>query len=161
MAEVEFFSGVLFPFINFFLFLAVAIYFFRKPLGAFAVARREKFLHRARAASDKADEVAKLEHELQEGTSRIDQDLVNLERQTIADAERQAAQIIAEAEKNAARIRDEAVQVAAAFTVEMQDELKREILHRVREELRGELPRHQKQSDTWADAKVQGATFGG
>lgn len=161
MTGVEFFSGILFPFLNFLIFLVVAVYFFRKPLGAFAVARREKFLHEAREASDKADEVARLEHELQEGTRRIDQDLSNLEQQTIADAERQATQIITEAEKTAARIKAEATQVAEAFTTEMQNELKREILRRVREELQGELPRHREQSDVWADAKVQGATFVG
>lgn len=155
MADVEFLSGVLFPFLNFFMFLAVLLYFLRQPLQQFAQRQHENFLHRARTASAKAAELETLEAEVQSARTRLDRDLPALEAQTIADAEQEAALLAAEGGKVAAQIRREVQQVTAAFRRELRAELKRIILQRVQQQLQTRLPQHTEHSDARAVLSLQ------
>ena len=150
MHGVEFLSGVLFPFLNFFMFLAVLLYFIRKPLQQFAYNQHENFLHSARTASAKAAELETLEAEMQSERTRIDKDLPALEAQTIADAEQEATLLAAEGGKVAAQIRSEVQQVTTAFRTELRVELKRIILQHVQQQLQERLPQHTKRSDARA-----------
>ncbi len=142
MQGVEFLSGMLFPFINFFTFLAVLLYFIRQPLQRFAHSQHEDFLHRARAASAKAAELTALEAEAQRERTRLNQELPALEAQTLADAEQEAALLAAEGGKVAAQIKNEVQQVVDAFCRTLHVELKRIILQRVQQQLQQSLPQH-------------------
>ena len=155
MDGVEFLSGVLFPFLNFFMFLAVLLYFLRKPLQQYAHSQHENFLHSARTASAKAAELETLEAEVQSERQRIEQDLPALEAQTMADAEQEAALLAAEGGKVAAQIRGEVQQVTHAFRSELRAELKRIILSRVQQQLQQSLPEHTAQSDARAVRSLQ------
>ncbi len=150
MHGVEFLSGVLFPFVNFFMFLAVLLYFLRQPLQRFAQRQHENFLHSARTASAKAAELETLEAEVQSARTRLDIDLPALEVQTIADAEQEAALLAAEGGKVAAQISSEVQQVTAAFRRQLRAELKRIILQRVQQQLHVRLPQHTARSDARA-----------
>ena len=155
MHDVEFLSGVLFPFLNFFMFLAVLLYFIRKPLQQFAYNQHESFLHSARTASAKAAELETLEAEMQSERTRSDKDLPALEAQTIADAKQEATLLAAEGGKVAAQIRSEVQQITTAFRTELRVELKRIILQRVRQQLQERLPQHTKRSDARAVHSLQ------
>lgn len=156
MHGVEFLSGVLFPFINFFLFLTVAVYFASKPLQQFARARHEEFLTSARSASAKTEEMDTLEEEVRSARTSIEKDLTALEAQTIADAEQEAALLAAEGGKIAAQVRGEVQQIAAAFRAELRAELKRIILQHVQQKLQESLPQHTTDSDARAVRALQG-----
>ena len=160
MQGVEFLSGVLFPFLNFFMFLAVLIFFLRKPLQQFARNQHENFLHSARTASAKAAELETLEAEVKTERQRIDTDLPALEAQTIADAEQEAAVLAAEGGKVAAQIKSEVQQVTDAFRAELRVELKRIILQRVQQQLHTRLPEHVARSDAQAARALQTAHGG-
>ena len=155
MQSVEFLSGVLFPFINFFMFLAVLLYVIRQPLQRFARGQHENFLHSARTASAKAAELETLEAEAQGERTRLNQDLPALEAQTLADAEQEAALLAAEGGKIAAQIRNEVRQITAAFCSELRVELKRIMLQRVQQQLQQSLPQHMAQSDVRAVRSLQ------
>ena len=155
MQGVEFLSGVLFPFINFFMFLAVLLYVIRQPLQRLARDQHENFLHSARTASAKAAELETLEAEAQSERTRLNQDLPALEAQTLADAEQEAALLAAEGGKIAAQIRNEVRQITAAFCRELRVELKRIVLQRVQQQLQQSLPQHTAQSDVRAVRSLQ------
>lgn len=155
MQGVEFLSGVLFPFLNFFMFLAVLLYFLRKPLQQFAHNQHENFLHSARTASAKAAELETLEAEVNKVRINIEKDLPALEAQTITDAEQEAALLAAEGGKVAAQIRSEVQQVTTAFRSELRVELKRIILQRVQQQLQQSLPQHTERSDARAVHSLQ------
>ena len=160
MQGVEFLSGVLFPFLNFFMFFTVLIFFLRKPLQQFARTQHDNFLHRARTASAKAAELETLEAEVKTERQRIDTDLPALETQTIADAEQEAAVLAAEGGKVAAQIKSEVQQVTEAFRAELRVELQRIILQRAQQELRTRLPEHVARSDAQAARALQTARGG-
>ena len=155
MQGVEFLSGVLFPFLNFFMFLAVLIYFIRQPLQRFAHHQHANFLHSASTASAKAEELATLEEEVRQARSSIAKDLPALEAQMITDAEQEAALLAAEGGKVAAQIRNEVQQVTTAFRTELRAELKRVILQRVQQQLQERLPQHTARSDARAVCSLQ------
>ena len=150
MHGVEFLSGILFPLLNFSIFLAVLIYCLRAPLQNFARSQHEQFIASARSASVQAEEMDKLEQEVREGRTRIEQELTALEQQTNADAEREAALIAAEGGKIAAQIKGEVEQIVTAYAAELQVELKRLIMRHVQQELQTLLPQHTTASDAQA-----------
>lgn len=155
MEGVDFFSGFLFPFINFSIFLIVACWVARKPLQTFAAGQRQIFLDRAREASERAAELQGLEEKLQNDTSRIEQDLLTIEQQAKRDAEREAQSVVAEAVQIATQIGRDAKMIADAYEQQIRLRLQREILTKVQTHLQTTLlPDHPEQGDTYAETRL-------
>ena len=155
MEGVEFFSGFLFPFINFSIFLAIVCYASRKPLQKFALSQRQAFLDRAREANERAAELQELEDKLQNDTARIEQDLSTIEQRAHQDADREAQAVVAEAVQIATQIGSDAKMIADAYTQHIRLQLQREILAKVQIHLQTTLlPNHPEHGDNYADTRL-------
>ena len=155
MEGVEFFSGFLFPFINFSIFLVIVCYAARKPLQKFAVGQRHSFLDRAREANERAAELQELEDKLQNDTARIEQDLLTIEQKAHQDADREAQAVVAEAAQIATQIGRDAKMIADAYAQHIRLKLQRKILTEVQTHLQTTLlPNHPEHGDNYADARL-------
>ena len=155
MEGVEFFTGFLFPFINFSIFLFIVCYAARKPLQKFAISQRQAFLDRAREANERAAELQELEDKLQNDTARIEQDLLTIEQRAHQDADREAQAVIAEATQIATQIGRDAKMIADAYTQHTRLKLQRKILTEVQTHLQTNLlPNHPEHGDNYADTRL-------
>ena len=155
MEGVEFFSGFLFPFINFSIFLVIVCYAARKPLQKFAISQRQAFLDRAREANERAAELQELEDKLQNDTARIEQDLLTIEQRAHQDAEREAQTVVAEATQIATQIGRDTKMIVDAYAQHTRLRLQRKILSEVQTDLQTNLlPNHPEHGDNYADTRL-------
>jgi F0F1-type ATP synthase membrane subunit b/b' len=124
--------GFWFPYINFSIFLALAIYFLRPPLTKLASARRESYLSALKAANEAKDlAVAKLE-EIDARLTGLDQEITAIRESSAKEAEREATMIIDGANRLALHIQTEAKRLAEAEILRAKQELKKAILSEVK-----------------------------
>jgi F0F1-type ATP synthase membrane subunit b/b' len=120
--------GVLIPYINFFLFLAAFYFFFRKPLKAYALGRREKFLAQSKEATKKLEESQRKFHALQQKFNSLEAELKSFDLQNEARAKDEAMQLVVEGERLATQIRNEIKKLAEEEVARAKVELRAEIV---------------------------------
>jgi F-type H+-transporting ATPase subunit b len=132
-SHVDPWMGIIFPYINFSIFLALLIYFARKPAAEAARKRREDF-ERLMAEATKAKEVA--EERLRELTARqaqLDAEVKEIQTTSRVAAEAEAAKIVADAERLAVHFKAEARRIAEAEVLRARQELRQEIVAAVKD----------------------------
>lgn len=125
--------GIIFPYINFAIFLAAAIFFFRKPARAAAAKKREayeKLLAESKAAHEQA---AKKLAEIQARHAGLDREIADLKATAKTTADMEASKIIGDAERVAEHLRNEAKRIAAAEVERARAALRQEIVESVRD----------------------------
>ncbi len=130
---------VILPYANFFLFLAAAIYFFRKPAKNAALKRRqdfEKILAEASAARAAAE--ARLQ-ELQARMSRLDAEIADIKSMSKQAGELEAKRIVQDAERLSTHLKEEAKRVAAAEVENARKALRNEIVAAVSTTVSGKI----------------------
>ncbi len=135
MEHFDWMLGFWFPYINFAIFLALAIYFFRKPLANMAAKRRQNYLSAVKVANEAKElAVAKLA-EIDARLSGLDREVAAIIDTANQEAERESARIIDAANRLAANLREEASRIAEAEIVRARQELKMTVLNEVRAEV--------------------------
>jgi len=129
--HIDTLKGIILPFANFLMFLALAIYFFRKPARAAAAGRRaafQKLMGEARAAREEA--LAKLAT-LKKREAALSVELDEIREIARSTAQMESAKIIADAEQMAKHLQSEATRIAQAEVSKARHELRREIVEAV------------------------------
>lgn len=133
MEHFDWLKGFILPNINFLIFFALAIYFFRKPARDSAKKHREAFekqMADSRAARDAA--VAKLE-ELKRREAALDREVADMKAMAREAAEQEARKIEGDAQRLAAHMKAEAQRIAAAEVEKAKAALGGEIVAAVQE----------------------------
>ncbi len=124
--------GVILPYANFFIFLGLAIYFFRKPAREAAAKKKndyDRLVNEAKRANDEAQ--ARLA-ELTKRYERLDSELKEIKELAKSSADTDAAKIVADAERLAEHLKLEAKRIAEAEVENARGALRDEILQQVR-----------------------------
>jgi F0F1-type ATP synthase membrane subunit b/b' len=130
--HVDMLKGVILPYANFFIFLGLAVYFFRKPARAAAAKKKADFdrlLAESQAVRDAA--LAKLA-EFTRRHASLDREIEELRSISKQTATAEAVKIIADAERLAEHLKIEARRIAGAEVDKARAELRREIVDAVR-----------------------------
>ncbi len=125
-------KGLILPYTNFFIFLALAFYFFKKPAVAAAKKRKEDYerlVKETRAALDQA--TAKYE-ELKVRHAKLEAEAKSILDISKDSAEKEAARIVADAEKLASHLKAEAKRIAEAEVEKAKASLRDEIVAQVK-----------------------------
>ena len=133
MEPVDPLFGVILPYVNFAVFLAAAIYFFRKPARAAAAQARDRFVKmmgEARQAKESAE--ARLA-ELTRRQQGLDREVSELRAQSKASAEQEAARMVADAARLGEHLKVEAQRIAQAEVEKARNELRMQIVAAVQE----------------------------
>lgn len=154
MEGVGFLTGILFPFINFLLFLTVLIAVARKPLLEFAKTKREDFLQKIHAASSTADELTQLETAVQKEQAGIDTELTTITTNTKEAAAKRSAIFAEETSAMIAQLQLETEQIITAYRQDMHSQLQQQILNAIEQRLVNELPKHDTASRANANTKL-------
>ncbi|MDD9950549.1 MAG: ATP synthase F0 subunit B [Zetaproteobacteria bacterium] len=125
---------VVYPYINFFIFLAVLIYFARKPLRAVMEQRKVEFQQRRQEAEVAEQKAQALTAELEEQLSGLTERIATLKQEAKVSAEAEASRIIEEGKSHAALLVAEAEREVRGMLLDCERTLKAEILQSVREE---------------------------
>ncbi len=128
-------TGFWFPYINFFIFLFLAIYFFKKPLANLAKGRREKFEEQMRIATEAKRIAEEKLLEIKTRYQQLDQELALLREQAEEATKRESERIVNDARALADHLKREAQQVAAAEVSKAKDALQQLIVESVREKV--------------------------
>ncbi len=131
--------GIILPYANFAIFLALAIYFFRKPAIAAAAKKREayeKLLAESKAAHDEA---AQKLAEIKARQSGLDKEIADLKDTAKVAAEMEAQKIVSDAQRLAEHFRQEARRIAQAEVDGARAVLRQEIVDSVRENVTTKL----------------------
>ena len=125
--------GIILPYVNFAVFVALLIYFARKPAVAAARKRRDDF-ESLMAEATKAREAAETRLQaLTEKQAQLDSEIQEILLSTKAAAENEAAKIVADAERLAEHLKTEARRIAEAEVLRASNELRHEIVAAVKE----------------------------
>ena len=147
--HVDTLMGIILPYANFFIFLSLAIFFFRKPAALAAKNHREqyqKLLSEATHARDVA--IAKLA-QIKEREHALADELANLKAVSKQSAEFEAQKMIQDAERLSQHLKDEASRIAQAEVAKARAALRQEIVETVSEGVKLRL-----QSDLNSEAQV-------
>ena len=132
MEHLDLFKGVFLPYANFFIFMALAIYFFRKPLRLMAEKRRAKFDAALKQAQE-AKEIAEAKNrELSLRLAKLDQEVSEIRRLTNDTGQFEAKRIVEEANQLGTHLKEEAKRLANAEIERARAELRQEIVDSVK-----------------------------
>jgi len=130
--HLDLFKGVFLPYANFFIFMALAIYFFRKPLRAMAEKRRAQFDAALKQAQEAKDLAEAKNRELTARLAKLDDEVAEIRRLTANTAQFESKKIVEEANRLAAHLKEEAQRMANAEVDRAKDELRRTIVAAVK-----------------------------
>lgn len=132
MEGVEILSGVIFPYINLIIYIAVAIFLFRKPLANMAKKRRDDFLKvKAEAEAAKLEAEQKLK-EVNARLSNLDNEIANMKQRSFDQAKLESDRIIEDATRLADHLKKEAKSIVEAEMLAAKAELQNEVLKLVK-----------------------------
>ncbi len=131
MEHVDPLMGIILPYANFFIFLGLAIYFFRKPAAAAAVKKRDEYAHlvnEAKKANDAAQ--AKLA-ELIRRQAQLDTEVREIQQLSKVTGEAEVQKILDDANRVATHLKAEAKRIADAEVEKAKGALRDEIVKSV------------------------------
>lgn len=132
MENVDIWLGVVAPYINFAIFIFLALKLFKKPILGLLSAKKddyEKLLNEAKKAREEA--VAQKES-LEKRLASIDDEINKMKSDAKAIAEKDAEDIVEKAKALAAHLETEAQRVAEAQLQEAQQTIRHEIVEKVK-----------------------------
>ena len=135
MEHVDPLMGIILPYVNFFIFLGLGIYFFRKPARSAALKKHQEFQEAMNAATAAKDEADRRLAELEKRHQQLDQELAAMKAAAQNAAETEAAQIVADARRLGEHLKQEAQRIASAEVEKARFGLRREIVEAVRQKV--------------------------
>lgn len=126
--HLDIFNSVVIPYVNFAIFLAVFIFFFRKPLAAMALGRRTKYLDASKEAAKALEEAQRKFTEIKTKFDSLENELNTFKAQSEKLAADEAAKLVADGEKLAAQIVSETKKIAFEEINRARTELRHEIV---------------------------------
>lgn len=133
MEHVDPLMGIILPYANFFIFLGLAIYFFRKPAREAAAKKRDDYARLVNEAK-KANEAAQAKlADLARREAQLDTEIKEIQNLAKISAEAEAQKITEDAERVALHLKAEARRIAEAEVEKAKAVLRDEILKSVRE----------------------------
>jgi F0F1-type ATP synthase membrane subunit b/b' len=136
-------NSVLIPYINFFIFVGLFVFFFRKPLAALVRGRRHDFEKSLAAASSAKDHAEKVYNETKARFDRLDEELKQFSDNSLSLASREADRQLEDGRRLVEQIRKETEQLSKDLVVNAKQQLREEMLRTaatiVEERLRNEL----------------------
>lgn len=139
MEHFDFWKGFVFPYINTFIFLGLAIYFFRKPAVAAARKKREEFLRTMNEAKKAYDEANDKLNQLKARHANLAAELADIKKTSEAAAASEAQRIVSEAERLAGHLKEEAKRIAAAEIAKARSALRHEIVETVSSNVKAKI----------------------
>jgi F0F1-type ATP synthase membrane subunit b/b' len=142
--DVEHFDWLLgfwFPYINFAIFLVLAVYFLRKPLANFAAKRRNGYLAAVKAANEAKELATAKLLEIDARLASLDKEIAMIWDSSEKEAEREAAKIIESANRLATHLKAEAQRIADAEILRAKQELRRTVMKEVKAEVEKKIAR--------------------
>lgn len=131
MEHFDFWKGFVFPYINTFIFLGLAIYFFRKPAIAAARKKRDEFLRTMNEAKKTYDEANEKLTQLKARHANLAAEIADIKKTSEAAATAETQRIVSDAERLAEHLKEEAKRIAAAEVAKARAELRQEIVETV------------------------------
>lgn len=116
------------PYLNFFIFLAILVYFARKPLSQAALKRKNSFESHYQSASEALRNAQHQLESLQRRSKALDAEIALMRAKAVSEAESEANKIIEEGKKQAELILQDAKRMRDAEYLQAQSELEREAL---------------------------------
>jgi F0F1-type ATP synthase membrane subunit b/b' len=120
-------SAVLIPYFNFAVFLAAAVYLFRKPLAAMAQSKRDNYLKASKAAAAALEEAKNTFAETKSRFDALEDELRSFAAQSEKAAHEESKRLLEDAEKFVRHLRDETSRLA----VDAIDRARRELRHEI------------------------------
>jgi F0F1-type ATP synthase membrane subunit b/b' len=131
MEHIDPLMGVILPYANFFIFLGLAIYFFRKPAREGAAKKRTEFLRVMNEAKKSYDDANEKLNQLKKRQANLESEIADLKKTSELAAKTEADRIISDSERLANHLREEAKRIAAAELTKAKSELRQEIVSAV------------------------------
>ena len=116
------------PYLNFLIFLAILIYFARKPLSLLASKRKLAFDAHYKTATDTLNEATKQLDELQKRNKTLDAEIASLKAAALQEAQNEAKRIIEDGKRLANLLIEDAKKMRDAEFFQAQKELEKEAL---------------------------------
>lgn len=132
MEHINTLTGIVLPYVNFALFIAMCIFFFHKPLREMAEKRRSDFESLLREATKAKQEALEKNRELTERLRKLDGEVAAIKESAVKGAERDAERVTRDAEMFAKNLLEEARRMADAEVERARTSLKTEIISSVR-----------------------------
>lgn len=139
MEHVDLLKGVILPYANFFIFLALLIYFARKPAVAAAAKKRDNFVRVMNEAKKTYDEANQKLVDLKARHAKLADEIAEIKESTRAAAQLEADRIVSEAERLAELLKEEAKRIAAAEVQKARAALRKEIVETVSANVREKI----------------------
>lgn len=160
MEHVDLLTGIILPYFNFSLFLALCIFFFRKPLAAMTQNRRKEFEAAIKEATRVKDEALRKNQELTARLRQLDAEVEDIKKSASLASEKDAQRLISEAESLAKNLIEEARKMADAEVERARHQLKVEIVETVRDAVVNKIKQDLKPADHAAMIKKQVGNLG-
>lgn len=140
MAEpLHWFVRYVVPYINFFIFLLILIYFARKPLSQFTLKRKVDFDNHKKLAAEALSLVQTQFEELQRRSNSLAVEIENLKKAAISESQNEAEKIVQEGKRLANQIVEDAKKMRDSEYLELQNRLQKEIFASVKSALENKL----------------------
>ena len=128
MEHLDPLMGVILPYANFFIFLGLAIYFFRKPAREAAAKKRNEFLRVMNEAKKSYDDANDKLTQLKKRQANLDAEIADLKKTSDLSAKTESEKIISDSTRLASHLREEAKRIAAAELSKAKATLRQEIV---------------------------------
>lgn len=139
MEGVDLFMGVIAPYVNFFIFFFLAVYFFKKPIKKMVKQRRKDYEQLLADASQAKQDALAQQKLLDDRFAGLDAEIESLKTSVVAAAKLEAQNIVENAERLAEHTKTEAKRLADAYIQESKDRLQKELLEAVGKEVTQKL----------------------
>jgi len=150
LEHLDLFKGVFLPYANFIIFMALAIYFFRKPVRAMAEKRRAKFDAALKQAQEAKDLAEAKNRELTARLAKLDDEVAEIRRLTNDTAQFESKRIVDEAHQLATHLKEEAKRLANAEIERAKNELRHDIVAQVKSGVESKI-----QAEFGQDAQIK------
>lgn len=128
MDNFDWIKGFVFPYINFAIFLFLALKLFKKPLINMMANKKVEFERLVKEANRAKEEAEKKNAELTERLNRMDREIAEMSDKALKDAKERADDMVAKAELLANHLKEEARRMAEAELVRAKKALRAEII---------------------------------
>ena len=132
-------TGIVIPYANFILFLALAYHFFRKPVTAAAQKKRQDF-EAAKAEAERArNEAVEALQKLEARMANLQTEIDDIRNSAKAAADHEAERIVSGAKELAQHLEDEAKRIAANEVEKARHELRVEVIRQAKESVASKI----------------------
>ena len=132
MEHFDWLKGFVFPYINFALFLFLAVKFFKKPIQQALDGRRKDFERLMQEAKSAKDAAEAKNNELKQRLAKLDSEISLMKAKAKEAAETEAKAMLARAQRLSEQLKEEAKRMAEAEVKNARDQLRREIVEEVK-----------------------------